>query len=416
MGCVASNAFNIAAFKSALYHGISGIEKHPELKEYNFRCQVAGIAKLPPKTHLELEARRLSTKSDFVQLSCTAAIEAWENAGLQVPDSDSEEVDWDTGIIIGTSAPGTDIVGSKIVPLTNANTVKRIGGFGALNIMGSAPSNLLSSILSAGNACYGNSVACATGTNAIIEGFQRIQLGHAKRMVVGGVEGYSSYMWASLDAMRVMTSANNDNPKAASRPMSANAAGFVPASGAGILVLEELNTALERNAPIVAEIVGGYMNTGGQRNGGTLTFPSSEGLIRCIEGALKQANIKPEQIDSINGHLTGTKADVVEIRNWAKVFKGVDFPTINATKSLIGHTIGAAGAIESIASLLQMQHNFIHPSLNCEDLHPDILDLIPENKIVRTTRTDVDLNTIIKSSFGFGDVNSTVIYKRLKDK
>ena len=160
--------------------------------------------------------------------------------------------------------------------------------------------------------------------------------------------------------------------------MSATACGMVPAAGAGMLMLEELESAIERNAKIYAEISGGFLNSGGQRNGGTMTAPNPEGMIRCIAGALQDANIHADQIDCISGHLSSTMADVLEIKNWKIALKRNkdDFPYINSLKSMTGHCLGAAGAVETIAAVLELKDQFIHPSINCEDLHPEIAALI----------------------------------------
>ena len=160
--------------------------------------------------------------------------------------------------------------------------------------------------------------------------------------------------------------------------MSATAFGFIPGSGAGALVLETLESAIARNAPIYAEIIGGSVNAGGQRNGGTMTAPNSAAVQRCIRDSVSDAGIKASEIDTINGHLTATIKDPTEIENWAAALdlKGSDFPYINALKSTTGHCLSASGSIESVASVLQIKEDFIFPSINCEDLHPEIEALI----------------------------------------
>jgi len=154
----------------------------------------------------------------------------------------------------------------------------------------------------------------------------------------------------------------------------------VPGSGAGALVLESLESALERGATIYAEVLGGAVNSGGQRNGGTMTAPNPVAVQRCITDAIKNTEINPKDIDAINGHLTATAKDGLEVENWTKALhrKGGDFPYINSLKSMIGHCLTAAGGIESVASVLQIKESFIFPNTNCEDLHPDISNLISE--------------------------------------
>ncbi len=198
--------------------------------------------------------------------------------------------------------------------------------------------------------------------------------------------------------------------------MSATACGIIPGGGAGALVLEDLAAARERGANFFVEILGGYANSGGQRNGGTMTAPNSEGIIHCICRAVEQAGIGPEELDAISGHLTATLFDPHEIANWTKALqrRGDRFPYINALKSMIGHCLSAAGSIESVAVVLQLKHGFLHPSLNCEDLHPDIADSISQDRIPRQFLPK-RLNVMAKSSFGFGDVNSCVIFKKFSE-
>jgi 3-oxoacyl-(acyl-carrier-protein) synthase len=214
--------------------------------------------------------------------------------------------------------------------------------------------------------------------------------------------------------MRVITRRHNDSPEQASRPLSASASGFVPGSGAGALVIESLESALERGAVIYAEILGGHVNSGGQRNSGSMTAPNIEGIERCIKSALKNASIEPHEIDAISGHLTSTMGDPGEIAAWTRALglNGKDFPYISSLKSMIGHCLSAAGAVESVATVLQLYHGFLHPSLNCEDLHPEIEKLIDSSRIPTSCIQKPDLKIIAKASFGFGDVNSCVIFKK----
>ncbi|MBA7590168.1 3-oxoacyl-[acyl-carrier-protein] synthase 2 [subsurface metagenome] len=215
--------------------------------------------------------------------------------------------------------------------------------------------------------------------------------------------------------MRVIARKFNDQPGKGSRPMSASANGFVPGAGGAVLVLEELETARSRGARIYAEILGGVVNCGGQRNGGSMTAPNPEGVQRCIRGAVADAGISPDEIDAVNGHLTATFADPSEVGTWSQALgRGpADFPYINSTKSMIGHCLGAAGAIESVAVVLQLQRGFLHPSVNCEDVHPGIEEFA--EKIPRKAMEYPGLKVIAKASFGFGDVNSCLIFKKWEE-
>ena len=197
--------------------------------------------------------------------------------------------------------------------------------------------------------------------------------------------------------------------------MSGSASGFVPGSGAGALILENLEDALARGANIYAEVIGGSVNSGGQRGEGTMTAPNSIAVQKCITDALRNANITSNEIDAINGHLTATSKDSLEIKNWTEALqrKGADFPYINSLKSMVGHCLSAAGSIESVASVLQIHHQFIFPNLNCDDVHPEIKELINMSRIP-LKYIAAELNTIIKASFGFGDVNGCVVFKKFK--
>ena len=279
--------------------------------------------------------------------------------------------------------------------------------------MASGVSAYLSGMLGLGNQVTTNSAACSTGTEAIIMGFERIQNGKAKRMLVGSCSDHGPYVWGGFDAMRVMTYKHNGNPEEASRPMSASASGFVPGSGAGALLIESLESALDRGTKIYAEVLGGEVNSGGQRQGGTLTAPNPKAVQRCIKNALENSGVSPSEVDLINGHLTATSKDALEIENWSKALNrtGDDFPYINSTKSTIGHCLAAAGAIESVASVIQIKNQFVAPNRNCQDLHPDISKIIDSSKVPLESK-DSPIDILAKASFGFGDVNACVLFKR----
>jgi len=194
--------------------------------------------------------------------------------------------------------------------------------------------------------------------------------------------------------------------------MSADAAGFVPGSGAGALVLEDLEFALERGAKIYAEVLGGDVNSGGQRAEGSMTAANNEAVQRCIRAALKNSGVKASEIDLINGHLTATGKDSVEIENWIKALDLKEpFPLINSLKGMTGHCLSASGSIESVASVLQLSRGFVFPNINCEMINSEILALIPEESIPRKT-LNRNINIIAKASFGFGDVNAVVLLKK----
>jgi 3-oxoacyl-(acyl-carrier-protein) synthase len=212
--------------------------------------------------------------------------------------------------------------------------------------------------------------------------------------------------------MRVLSRRFNDQPEQASRPLSASAGGFVPAAGAGVLHLESLESAERRGARIHAELLGGALNCGGHRGGGSMTAPNPEGVRRCIRAALADAAVAPRDLHAINGHLTATGADPNEVEAWAAALECTpdELPPITSTKSMIGHALGAAGGIEVVACILMLRGGYVHPSLNCEDVHPRIAPYAAS--IPHETRPLPGLATIAKASFGFGDVNACVVFRR----
>ena len=415
LGVVAPNGVGIDAFTKAIKSGKSGITFHQNLKDLNFSCCIGGIPQISEEKKLEyltpLQLRGFN--SSGILYGCIAGIDAWKDAGFSVDEN--SELDFDSGMIFGTGTSGIEKFREAIYKLDDKQ-VRRLGSTVVVQTMASGISAYLGGILGFGNQVTTNSSACTTGTEALLLGFERIKNGKAKRMLVGSCSDDGAYIWGGFDAMRVMTYKHNDSPENGSRPMSETASGFVPGSGAGALVLESLESALARDATIYAEVLGGNINSGGQRNGGTMTAPNAIAVQKCIIDALADAGISSEEIDAINGHLTATSKDSLEIENWTKGLqrKGADFPYINSIKGMIGHCLAAAGAIENVASVLQIKEQFIFPNSNCEDLHPEILELIDTDKIPQKL-IKKELNIVAKASFGFGDVNACVIFKKYSE-
>lgn len=412
LGVVAPNGVGIDTFSKAIKSGVSGITFHQQLADLNFSCCIGGIPQISEKKKHEyltpLQLRGFN--SSGILYGCIAGIDAWKDAGFEInPESD---LDYDSGIIFGTGTSGVEKFREAIYKLDDKQ-VKRLGSTVVVQTMASGISAFLGGILGLGNQVTTNSSACTTGTEAILMGYNRIKNGEAKRMLVGSCSDDGPYIWGGFDAMRVMTYKHNESPEQGSRPMSASASGFVPGSGAGALVLESLESALDRNAVIYAEVLGGHINSGGQRQGGTMTAPNAEAVQRCIKYAVENASISSKDIDTINGHLTATSKDGLEIENWTKALgrKGTNFPYINSLKSMVGHCLAAAGSIESVATVLQLKEQFLFPNINCEDVHDEISTLISKDKVVKQL-LHTELNIAAKASFGFGDVNACVIFKR----
>ena len=412
MGVVAPNGVGLPEFEQSLRAGRSGIRHVEAMADAKFGCTVAGVPQgVDERVEKEFEEDErlvMNMSHRYASLSC---LEAWRDAGLERPARDSETVDWETGAIIGTGIGGMDTTAEKVVPLTDAKKVRRMGSTAVEQVMASGVSARVSGQFALGNQVTTNSSACSTGTEAIAMGLERIRSGAAVRMLCGGSEAASHYIWAGFDAMRVLNRGSNEAPEKASRPMSASAAGFIPGAGAGVLLLESEESARSRGATIYAEVAGQAINCGGHRMGGSMTAPNPESVRRCILAALQDADIGAQDVDAINGHLTATTADPREIGSWAAALEREpgDLPPITATKSMIGHTLGAAGAIESVAAVLMLSRGFIHPSINCEDVHPEIepyADSIPH-----AMQEFANMKTIIKAGFGFGDVNACLVFR-----
>lgn len=413
LGVVAPNGVGLEAFERALRAGVSGIRHFPMLDELNFGCTLAGVPQgVDAIAEERFDAGELRAMNSNHRYGCIAALDAWTDAGFERPSHDDEHVFWEAGAVIGTGIGGLDTAAEKLIPLTDAGKVRKLGSTMVEQVMGSGVSARVSGLLALGNQVTSNSSACSTGAEAVVEGYRRIQDGLAERMLCGGSEGSSHYVWAGFDAMRVLCRNFNDQPERASRPMSASAAGFVPGSGAGVLHLESLESAEARGARIYAEVLGGALNCGGHRNGGSMTAPNSTSVQRCIRQAVEAAGISPDEVDAINGHLTATGADSREVASWAAALERTpeNFPAITSTKSMIGHGLGAAGAMESVACILMLQGGFVHPSINSEDVHPDIeafATSIPQQALEMP-----QLRTVIKAGFGFGDVNVCVVFRK----
>jgi 3-oxoacyl-(acyl-carrier-protein) synthase len=410
LGVLASNGHGPADFEQALREGRSGIRFRPELASLGFSCHVGGVPQnLDLLRDRYFDSANLAGMDRHAIIGCIAGLDCWEDAGFA--RDRNGKVDWDTAISFGSGIGSIETIGRTLVPLTDAGRVRRLGSSIPERIMFSSVSARLAGLLGIGGQVCSVSSACATGAEAIVNGYRMVRDGWAARVLAGGCESDSPYVSASFDAMRVLSRNFNEEPERASRPLSATAGGFVPAAGAGAVMLETLDSAISRNAGIYAEIIGGAVNCGGQRNGGTMTAGNPEGARRCIREAVRSAGIAPEDIDFISGHLTATKADAIEVGNWlcALELPRERFPLLNAPKSFLGHALGASGAIECIAVILQLWKSFVHPTRNCEDLHPDLAWCeanIPRRCLERETRIGA------KAAFGFGDVNVCVLFER----
>lgn len=415
MGVVAPNGVGLTPFTEAIKQGLSGIKHDPELERLQFSCQIAGKPELSDeliaKYLTDLERRNFN--SSGILYGIIAGLDAWQDANL--PISNADEPDWDSGTIFGTGTSGIEKFREAIYKVDDLQ-VRKLGSTVVVQTMASGISAYLGGKLGLGNQVSSNSSACTTGAESILMAYERVKSGQATRMLAGSTSDSGPYIWGGFDAMKVCTFKHNQEPEKGSRPMSASASGFVPGSGAGAMILESLDSALARGAKIYAEILGGNINSGGQRGSGSMTAPNATAVKRCIQAALQNSGIDADAVDAIGGHLTATSKDALEIQNWATALNrnAENFPYINSLKAMVGHCLSAAGSIECIASVLQLHQDFIFPSINCEDLNPEIAPLVNKNKLTnQIIHQNIDI--LAKASFGFGDVNACIIFKKYKN-
>lgn len=414
LGVVAPNATGIPAFREALRTGRSGIRYLPELEDLKLGCRLAGIPEIDPAIlpRIFTEATLKSLKSRSMVYGCLAAEEAWSMAGLPPAPA---EVRPEAGCVFGASFSDCQMLKSAFLQV-DAGQSRQLGSRFVEQTMTSGTSAVLGGRYGLGNQVFSNSSACATGTQAILLGYQLILSGQADLMLVGSSETADSYLCSGFDAMRITCRRFQEEPSRASRPMDRQAAGFIPGGGAGALVLEDLESARSRGAHILAELAGGSFNSGGQRGGGSMTAPGSEGVRRCILDTLARGRIRPEEVDLVCGHLTATMADPLEVVNWSVVLgrRGKEFPWINSLKGMTGHCLSAAGSLESVAVVLQLVDQFIHSNVNLEDPHPGILEYISGSRMP-TQALEYPVRIALKANFGFGDVNGCLAFRSFKD-
>lgn len=412
MGVVAPNGVGLDAFWEAMLTAQSGIRFDQQLADLQFSCQISGRPQLTyaliSNYMSDLELRNFDASG--ILYGVIAGMDAWKDAGLDVADANSP--DWDSGTIFGCGTSGVDKFRDSIYKIDQLQT-RRLGSTAVAQTMGSGVSAYLAGKLGLGNLVTTNSSACTTGTESLLMAFERVKIGKAKRMIAGATTDSGPYIWGGFDAMRVCTFKHNDSPERGSRPMSATASGFVPSSGAGAFVVESLESALERGVHIYAEILGGNLNSGGQRGEGSMTAPNPEAVQRCIKDALEDAGVHPSQIDAVNGHLTATAKDALEVENWSRALgrSGAEFPYLNGFKGVLGHCISAAASVENVATVLQLDRQTLLPNANCEDLNPEVTVWADATRIPMQAKP-TPLHIVAKASFGFGDVNGCIIFKK----
>src|SRR5436853_894461 len=395
MGIVSSIGNTTQEVLANLREAKPGIVRADKYVEMGFRCQVHGAPTLDPAESVDRRAMRfLAGGAGWNHVAMEQAI---RDAALEPTEISNPR----TGIIMGSGGPSTRTI-VEAADTTRTKGPKRVGPFAVPKAMSSTASATLATWFKIKGVNYSISSACATSNHCIGNATETIQWGKQDLIFAGGCEELDWTLSVLFDAMGAMSSKFNDTPEKASRAYDAARDGFVIAGGAGVLVLEELEHARARGAKIYAEIAG----YGATSDGHDMVAPSGEGAVRCMRMALK--DVKPP-VDYINPHATSTPiGDLKEIEAIREVFKDKT-PPISATKSLTGHSLGAAGAQEAIYSLLMMNNGFICESANIDNLDPAMADM----PIVRERRDNVTLGCVLSNSFGFGGPNASVVLKRL---
>ena len=396
IGAISCIGNNISEITKSLKSGTSGIRFNESYKELGMRSHISGSINLNLKDLID--RKHLRFMGEAASYAYLSAAEAIKDSGLDLSRFSSQDV----GVIAGSGGASSrsqveaaDIVKSK--------GVKRIGPYRVTQTMGNTVSAALATFFGIKGVNFSISSACSTSAHCIGSALEQIQLGKQKIILAGGAEDEHWTMSSMFDAMGALSSSYNESPEKASRPFDKDRDGFVIAGGAGMLVVEELDHALERNADIYAEITG----YGATSDGDDMVHPSGEGATNCMLKAVEMHG--KDNIDYINAHGTSTPAgDPVELESIKKVF--IDkIPPISSTKSQTGHTLGAAGALESIFSLLMLKNSFISKTLNLSSSidEGEGLDLVSEVR-------DQDLDAVMNNSFGFGGTNVSIVFEKLK--
>lgn len=394
LGIVSSIGNSRQEVTDSLRSGRSGIVFHQEYADLGFRTNVHGAININPDDLIDRKLRRFM--GNGAAYNYIAMREAVEDSGLD----ESVVSNTRTGLIAGSGGPSTENLLFSTDTLREKG-IRRVGPYMVTRTMSSSNSACLSTAFKIKGVNYSISSACATSAHCIGNGYELIQMGKQDVVFAGGGEELHWTMTLLFDAMGALSSKYNATPEKASRAYDADRDGFVISGGGGMLVLEELDHALKRGAKIYAEVVG----YGATSDGYDMVAPSGEGAMRCMRQALE--NVKGP-VDYINAHGTSTPAgDMKELEAIREAF-GNDIPPISSTKSITGHALGAAGVNEAVYSLLMMQEGFITASANIENLDPSAEGM----PIVRESRSDVKLNTVMSNSFGFGGTNATLVFQR----
>ncbi len=394
MGIVSPLGDSLAAALASLLESRSGIRYHEPYREAGLRSHLGGFTQVNLKE--QIDKKNLRFMGNAAAYASIAMQQAIGDAGL----TEDEVSHPRTGLIIGSGGTSAENVVAAADTMREKG-LKRLSPFMVPRTMSSTVSACLTSAFHIKGLCYSISSACATGSHCIGAAMEQIQMGKQDLVFAGGSDEEHWSQTAMFDAMGALSTRFNETPERASRPYDRNRDGFVVANGAGIVVLEDYERAKNRGAKIYGEIVG----YGATSDGFEMVTPSGEGAVRCIRIALAAA---AAQIDYINAHGTSTPiGDLVELRAIKEIF-GKVHPPISSTKSLSGHSLGAAGVHEAIYCLLMLANNFIAGSANIEEMDPGAVGM----NIVEANR-EASLNTVMSNSYGFGGTNACLIFQKV---
>ena len=395
IGIVSCLGNNASAVIDSLREGKSGITFREDYAELGMRSHVAGAPSIDLSEFIDRKQLRfMGNAAGYAFISMQQAI---ADSGLEQNQISNVR----TGIIAG-SGGGSTSNEIEAADILRERGIKRVGPYRVTKTMASTVSACLATPFAIKGVNYSISSACSTSAHCIGAAMEQIQLGKQDVVFAGGGEEETWGMSCLFDAMGALSSKYNDTPERASRTYDANRDGFVIAGGGGMLVLESLEHAQARGATIYAEIVG----YGATSDGHDMVAPSGEGAVRCMQQALATVD---GTIDYINAHGTSTPAgDITELNAVREAFEGSEIPVIGSTKSLSGHSLGAAGVQESIYSLLMQREGFIAESINIEELDPGA-EGIP---IARARQDNAQLERVMSNSFGFGGTNATLVFQR----
>jgi 3-oxoacyl-[acyl-carrier-protein] synthase II len=403
LGIISASGNNSDDFFANLMAGKSGVRRISSKFANLLSVRIAAEVDFNPLDYFP--KRQASTLDRTNQFALAAALQAWKDAGLSINTIEEKER---SGVYIGCGLGGANTIEEEYEQLFRGNA-DRIKHLTVLRVMDNASASHISIELGLAGPCLTLSTACASSANSIGEAYRQIKDGYVDMMLAGGTEAFLTYgSFRSWESLRLLAAEDHDDPSKSCKPFSKDRSGLVLGEGAAIVVLEEMERATRRGANIYAEVLG-YGSTADAMH---MTRPSFEQQARAMSEALKEAGIKPNEIDYINAHGTATQwNDLLETQAIKKVFDGAAYKVpVSSTKSMHGHTVGAAGAIELVASILAIKNQAIPPTINLDLPDPECdLDYVPN-----IGRKGARVNTVMSNSFAFGGTNATLIVRKVE--